>query len=185
MRHGACICAYHDGMASEPDSKLSLEEVIFAVALKSMRESRGFSQAEVAAAVRARGLEYFSQTTISRIESQARPARLGEAAAIANVFSMTLADFTDPDGRYRTFREALSMELRLSRFSETLDEILADYVVDVHALREIVETLQAGPRPDPESSLGQMFANALPRLRATAFSDHGERLRTAIDELDG
>ncbi len=68
---------------------LSGTEAVFGLHVRRLRQERGWSQEEVAARVRRRGRPW-RQSTQAKIESAQRPVRLGEAAALADVFEMPL-----------------------------------------------------------------------------------------------
>lgn len=66
------------------------EETRFAESMQRLRESRGWSQGELARRMVAEGWVNYSQMTVSRTEKLERPIRLGEALAVARVFNVSL-----------------------------------------------------------------------------------------------
>lgn len=73
-------------MADNPDIEKAL-----AVKIRNLRIEAGMSQAALAAEL---GVH---QTRISKTESGDRPLRVNEAAQLAKVFDMSLADFVGTD----------------------------------------------------------------------------------------
>ena len=64
--------------------------------LRLLRESRGWSQKQVADRMRAYGYSW-NQSTITRIESASRPLRLNELADLAILFGVPVSQFLEPN----------------------------------------------------------------------------------------
>lgn len=75
-----------DGALARPEN----DDERFGANVRRLREARGLSQHELARRLADVGLEGFHQTTVSRIEKGERPARLGEAKAIAQLLDSTI-----------------------------------------------------------------------------------------------
>jgi transcriptional regulator with XRE-family HTH domain len=77
----------------------------FAREVRRLRELRGLSQTDLAAQLRERYALKFHQATIDRLEKGARPCRLDEVYALAEVLGSTvddmLADWSNPDDAFR------------------------------------------------------------------------------------
>ncbi|MGO2810997.1 MAG: helix-turn-helix domain-containing protein [Brevibacterium aurantiacum] len=67
-------------MSKEPSAR---QDVYFVTNLKDRREQMGLKQADLARMMVDAGWEYFTQSTVSRLEKFDRPLRLGEAYALA------------------------------------------------------------------------------------------------------
>ncbi|GAA4191930.1 hypothetical protein GCM10022219_11490 [Microbacterium oryzae] len=65
-------------------------DVRFGGRIRSVREERGKTQAEVVADMRRRGIEYMNTSTLSRIEAGSRPVRLEEARVLARILAVSL-----------------------------------------------------------------------------------------------
>jgi len=81
------------------DAEFSLEEKNFAEEFKRERESRSWSQDELARRMRLCNLPYVTQATVSRIENLVRPVRLMEAQAVRLIFKRSVYSMTNPDPR--------------------------------------------------------------------------------------
>lgn len=81
------------------DAEFSLEEKNFAEEFKRERESRSWSQEELARQMRLCNLPYVTQATVSRIENLVRPVRLMEAQAVRLIFKRSVYSMTNPDPR--------------------------------------------------------------------------------------
>ncbi|MGI5232886.1 helix-turn-helix domain-containing protein [Actinoallomurus sp. CA-142502] len=79
-------------MAAPPDG---IEEV-FGRRMRRRREELGISTRTFAARMRSQGFEWH-HTTVQRVESAKRPARLGEAASIAAILSTELERLLQPE----------------------------------------------------------------------------------------
>jgi transcriptional regulator with XRE-family HTH domain len=63
----------------------------FGKTIKAMREARGWTQTDLATKLGTLGFEYH-QTTIGKLESGARPLRIGELFAMAAVFGVSAVE---------------------------------------------------------------------------------------------
>ena len=70
---------------------MTIDQELFSAAMKRERRGRGWSQADLAQLLRARGLSAHP-TTVAKIEAGERAIRLDEAAVIASVLEMTIDD---------------------------------------------------------------------------------------------
>lgn len=66
------------------------DEEAFRASMRSLREERGWTQADLARELTESGWSGVYQTTISRMEKGERPIRIGEARGIARVFGVTV-----------------------------------------------------------------------------------------------
>lgn len=65
-------------------------EAVLATQLRGARLARGWSQAEVAEKMKARGYDWH-QTTVAKTEASARPLRVNELQALASSLGLSLA----------------------------------------------------------------------------------------------
>lgn len=106
----------------------------FGKVVRAMREARGWSQTDLADRLGKLGFEYH-QTTIGKLESGARPLRIGELFAMASVFDVTVEDLiASATGADEAFKgdsvadlEAASAELR-DNFIEQVDAYVTQQI---------------------------------------------------------
>ncbi|WP_315551671.1 helix-turn-helix transcriptional regulator [Microbacterium aurum] len=158
--------------------------------LRRARESRGWSQAELAQHVSEIGVPGFHQTTIARIEGGTRPLRASEAIAICRSLEITLEWLAE---------SAVSAELRsesswLSQKSKEFDEaaqalIHARRLAAMHqdgrfpygaeGAASIDEVIRSGADPHLYEIVEQRIVSAAPHERLeTAYMNelHDARL---------
>lgn len=98
-------------MTDEQQSDLAAEiDANIGRNLRTLREARGLSQAELARLVTEMGVLGFHQTTIARIESGQRAMRAAEGVAIARVMETNLEWLSE--SRANAHLRALSADLR-------------------------------------------------------------------------
>lgn len=103
-------------------------ERAFSNEVRRLREERQWTLAEMAAALRAEGVDYASSMTVSRTEKMQRPVRMSESMAYGRVFGRTVYELTEPDSyadflnsglravehfrQHQAQREAVTVQLR-------------------------------------------------------------------------
>jgi transcriptional regulator with XRE-family HTH domain len=92
-------------------------------------EERGWSQSDLAERLRDAGIEYASQSTVSRIEKGTRPVRMIEAQRLATIFDRPVHLLSHPDSR----------EMLIHHASEIHKEARRDFVRFKDALRSAAE----------------------------------------------
>lgn len=100
-------------------------EDVFSTNMRSVREMRGMTLAQLVVALAERGFRT-DQPSLSRMEQGKRGVKLGEAVVISEVLAVPLADMVDPTGRIFRAHERLE-ELEASVASarqELADQIL-------------------------------------------------------------
>lgn len=119
------------------------EDDNFAANLRHFREHRGLTQAQLAENLSARGLENFHPTTISRIESGARPVRLSEAKTIAAALDSSVTLMTQSP--WLSENMAAFFEWVEDATKAALDAGRAgyDFMVYTSFLRSEIDTVQA------------------------------------------
>lgn len=168
-------------VTKDEGGKLYLGEPVFADELRMHREALGITQAELAERVRAQGLEYFSQTTVSRIEKGTRPPRIAEGEAIARVFSISLDQLLAGDERYLAVSRAIWAAGSIARRIEDLRELLGLVSDSIRNTREALEVIDASEPGPADSHAEQVIANSIGMLRQIASTD----LRAVLDEVAG
>jgi len=125
-------------MGSHERSLVSAEEV-FARRLRSERERRGWSQAEVAQKLLDQSGIKLHATAIAKMEQRAsehpRTIRLEEATAIAKLFDLTVNDMTSPGGEFETLRK------KAAHISSLMEETNARYMEIFGALQQHRNTI--------------------------------------------
>ena len=82
--------------SSDERAQAPTAEALAGRLLRLLRESRGWSQKQVAERMRAYGYSW-NQSTITRIESASRPLRLNELADLAILFGVPVAQLLERD----------------------------------------------------------------------------------------
>ncbi|AQA02109.1 hypothetical protein BVC93_06340 [Mycobacterium sp. MS1601] len=112
--------------------------------LRGWRQDRNWSQEDVAERLRRQGFE-MHQTTVAKIERGARPLRVAEAAALAEVFEMPIitvlgveaaTDFAASPDTYQ--RELEQARKRLDHSRENLHSVAQQHA---HLLAEVEKLL--------------------------------------------
>lgn len=105
------------GFAAEVDANIGRN-------LRTAREARGISQAELARLVGEMGVPGFHQTTIARIENGARPLRAAEAIAVCRVLEVTLEYLAESaaSASLRNYRR--SLEESVQAFRAATDQLV-------------------------------------------------------------
>lgn len=115
-------------------------EARFRERVRQEREQRKLSQADLANRLGDKGIKGIYPTTIAKIESGERAVRIDEAAAIADLFEMSLdsllgrnpsAEVTELDFQLRTLRDTARQSYQQVYASmEVLRELLEDLPTD-------------------------------------------------------
>lgn len=168
-------------MAKEDGGRLYLSEAAFADELRRHREASGISQSELAAKVRGHGLDYFSQTTVSRIEKGTRPPRIAEGEAIARVFGVGLEQLLAGDARYLAVNRAIWAAGSITRRIDQLQDEVGQLGGLILTVREAVELIDSGVPGPPGSHTEAVIENSIAVLREIASTD----LRAIFDEITG
>lgn len=83
-------------MSDTEDSRSAADQQ-FVQTMKRMRQERGWSQTDLAKALKERGWGVARQAIVSRIEQGEREVRLGEAYLVAQVLGMSVESMAAPD----------------------------------------------------------------------------------------
>ncbi|CAL8977372.1 hypothetical protein PROP_02178 [Propionicimonas sp. T2.31MG-18] len=123
----------------------------FAREVRRLRELRGLSQTDLAAQLRERYGLKFHQATIDRVEKGARPCRLDEVYALAEVLGSTLDDMlADWSNAHDAFRELTNIGMRAHetefRISMGIQQELA--AIDGDRERVAAGLARSGDSPD-------------------------------------
>jgi transcriptional regulator with XRE-family HTH domain len=95
-------------------------ETALAARIRALRLSAGWTQRDLSDRMSERGFGWF-HTTASKVEAARRPIRVNEAAAIAELFGVTLADLLNGCARPSAgaaARQARERERRIRREAE-------------------------------------------------------------------
>lgn len=99
---------------AEDTSSPGQDETNFIENARRLRESRGWSQTELARRMAELGWENYSQMTVSRTEKGERPLRLGEARALARVLEKSLDAMLRPPAGQAVKEEAVRLASRIT-----------------------------------------------------------------------
>lgn len=128
----------------------------FGNAVRQLRESLGMSQGRMAMKMIEAGWVKFYQTTISRIEKNERPVRLGEALAMAEILGVSLDVLAggDPSAAMASAagRHTLEREVRESRRAL---ELLAGELSKIETQLAAVATRHEAARNALNAALGE------------------------------
>ncbi|GIJ39440.1 hypothetical protein Vwe01_27650 [Micromonospora andamanensis] len=118
-------------------------EATWAEQLRRWRSVRGWSQQDVADRMSTNFGYGWHQTTVARIEGRLRPIRLNEAAALAIIFGVDLAEVLQPPALTPAEIETLSRrEARLLAHSRELElerESILDELTVLHQRMDAVD----------------------------------------------
>lgn len=114
-------------MENSKTPKELLEEANFRKELKELRTQKGWTQGDLAKAMRDEGWTDYNQTTVSRLEKGQRPLTLAESRTLARLFNTYVGNMIAP-----------SVELRqMGRFYDALEK----YQERNQEFRDIVSSL--------------------------------------------
>ena len=134
----------------DPEGDQPNEDARFAASVKRLREREGWSQGELARRMVSSGRDGFHQTTVSRIEKNERPVRIGEAISLAEIFDTTVVDMTAPTNEARAV-DKLSRELSYIRANEdALGEAVLRYMHSQTSLRYALKDVDSVIADNPE-----------------------------------
>lgn len=126
--------------------ELSPSDKSFASAMTTLREARGYSQNQLAAALNRAGLKDFYQTTVSRIEKNTRSVRLNEALVIARVLGTTVDEMLTPDALSRNINRFYQDLEGLEIYHEKLQENAIGFeTFRLQAIKSLEAYAQASP----------------------------------------
>lgn len=163
-------------MAREPSSR---DDIRFMDNFKRLRTQTGMRQADIAEKLKDWGWEYFTQTTLSRLEKGERPLRLGEARALAAVIGRPISEMVAPPENVSAL-DRLAEVHRAGRNAELeLFGALQSVVVARHNLENAIEAAR-GVDVDElgDDALKRRATGELKAARSTLAS-----LEEAISEL--
>lgn len=138
-------------------------ERMFGVRVKDLRQSRGWTQDDLAKRMTSAGYQ-MHQTTVAKMESGARPTSVGEVAALAAIFGMPIGSvFSDDD-------EVDQMLLRLSEATAQTAR-LAQELVDL--TKQEVEVRKRLDAATEHVKTLESIASKLPGMkRRLAYADY-------------
>lgn len=168
------------GMVRGNEDRLSVAEVAFAESIRGLREARRWTQADVAARVQQHGLDYFSQTTLSRIENRARPARLAEALALSLIFEMPIPALVAQNQRYLAFQRAQYAAREVTLRVDSLQPQLGALADLVSHLQADVRLLERSSDEQLDENVERLIATSMPGLQLAAAIDVVELSRAAV-----
>lgn len=168
------------------DDELSLSEQRFAERIRELRDEKGWSQDEFAMRVRNNGqLEYFNQTTVSRIEKAKRPVRMIEAMTMARVFERPVDLLFAPDRGerwldqgLRTHRSGYEQINVVRREAERLGLLITSAKRDIEGIEAWRKSVD-GPLSEP---MQRMYDEVMQKLRHFAERDVAQAVTEGITD---
>lgn len=131
---------YCCGMGMDAPKAAAHLERAFGRLIRDLRHARGWSQTDLAERLEHLGFEYH-QTTIGKLEAGARPLRVGELFAVAEVFGVPARDLVDAVTGYASLTEedAEVAARRIQEIEEESAQARADLVeaVDAYAKTQL------------------------------------------------
>lgn len=146
-----------------PAADRAPEESAFAERVKGLREELGWSQSDLAERMRLLGLDYVSQSTISRIEKQTRPIHLGEALAFGRVFGRSIEELTHPSfgvAMLRVHRQHAEFLASTIEAFETSAVVASLAKLEADNLRQMVDDAENVDRSNPEVARNTQAAHS-------------------------
>ncbi|HML50895.1 MAG TPA: helix-turn-helix transcriptional regulator [Propionicimonas sp.] len=152
----------------------------FAREVRRLRDLRGLSQTDLAAQLRERYGLKFHQATIDRVEKGARPCRLDEVYALAEVLGSTvdemLADWSSAEA---AFRELTSIARRAGETEFRINMGIQQELAAIDGDRERVEAGLARSNDSPEGAQIRAWAEEVLEL-LDALAVGAERILEGI-----
>jgi len=151
----------------------------FALNMQRTRERYGISQADLIKRLKDSGWTNVHQTTISRIEKGERPARLGEARAIARALNVELNQLMLAPGSSKLAARISWQRGRVRDARQTISEAAILFFDERFILQEVVnEILEMGVVPTPVPDDPMSFSS----LASTGTVE--DELALAIEQLE-
>lgn len=118
--------------ASSPSAAAALADKAFGERLRALRNADGLTLDAVCQRMRTLGVEYMNPSTLSRIETGARPVRLAEALVISRIFGVSLEAMNPMHDDLRIAqtlaRQARDSYLGMKRAAQTFAKLCAQLV---------------------------------------------------------
>lgn len=155
-------------------------ELRFASAVRRLREKRGWSQFQLSRLMTAHGFAGFHQTTISRIEKNERPVRIGEATGLAEVLGSTVTQMLAPGPEPISFEKVRSQYEKLAKLRFDLVAHYLDWDAEQKLLRKALQEFdESGADIDwAEGNLKDELETLLRKARVAA----NEPLQALVEE---
>jgi|GEM_PF-2348463 len=112
-------------------------EARFRERVRQEREQRGMSQADLANLLGDKGFKGIYPTTIAKIESGERSVRIDEAAALADIFEVSLDAILGREPGVQT----TELEFQLRTLRDTARQSYEQVYSSMHLLRELLDDL--------------------------------------------
>lgn len=130
--------------ASSPSAAAALADKAFGERLRALRNADGLTLDAVCQRMRTLGVEYMNPSTLSRIETGARPVRLAEALVISRIFEVSLEAMNPTHDDLRTAqtlaRQARDSYLGMRRAAQNFARLRQSLVEKRDELEATVQT---------------------------------------------
>lgn len=127
-------------MTDETASTLDSE---YGKRMKVLRDGRGLTQAEVVRRMREHGVNYMNASTLSRIESGARPMRLSEAGVLSDIYKIRLSTFTVRGDGFAYIAKMMARDREARRKYVAFRDLVADLVQEQSDFPGLIRGLDA------------------------------------------
>ena len=163
------------------DDPLTPEERHFAAAVRSTREARGWSQAELLSRLRRLGIESLNQTALSRIENGTRPVRMIEAQALSRIFDKPVASMLNSDSREAQLSKIADSHAEARKAYVALKAAAEGFARATRRMEKDLEILQGvfGRMDDLEPAVLQSYAQLVKNIEQFVAIDFQTELQKA------
>lgn len=120
------------------------DEQRFAANLLYLRESRGWSQTELARQMVAAGWDAYNQMTVSRTEKGERPIRLSEARALANIMETSMERMVSESDQLRDHHRLLDAHLAVDDSMRDVWQDVQTLYANIQDVEDLLQTSTAG-----------------------------------------
>lgn len=159
----------------------------FAMNVRRLRESLGWSQGELAKRMRDAGWDAFHQTTVSRIEKGERPVKIGEGRALARVLGSRVVIMIEPPEDVAVMQDLALSSDEVRGWRYTLGDAAGNYEEARDRLRSRVaaaERLLSERPPLREEGLQSVLEDMIRLARGASAATAREVVAEALHRLE-
>ena len=166
-------------VVDEPSLPVQTDDERFAASVKRLREEKGWSQGELAKRMAEVGFDGFHQTTISRIEKNDRPVRIGEARGLAKALGTLVGIMIAPPAGWRVVDQFVKEVVELNEFENRVGSAVFGYLHQRVVVEKALGELDELGEPD---WLDEALRDVIQRHRASASRLLNRSYSDAIDD---
>lgn len=142
-------------------SLVNLADKAFGHRVRLLREEDGITLAALCERMKALGVDYMNPSTLSRIETGKRPARLAEAFAIARLFGVSL-ELMDP--AHDDLRRAQTLVRSTLNSFFALRRTIGNLATGQNQLREVRSLIVEGMKRPLSDAEGEAYVAILEQI---------------------